>query len=92
MTRLRWKKTAAGKKAIDFRDDGYRPPDELQRKADAAFDEWLAKLPPGKRRGLTKRLRTELSQSRVVPQEADRRIAERIRLGPPLARLMGKET
>jgi hypothetical protein len=56
MTRLRWKKSTAGKIAADFRDNGFRPADDLQRRAEAEFEAWSASLPPGKRRGLTKRL------------------------------------
>ncbi len=90
MSRLKWKKRAAGKPTADFRQDGYRPSDDLQRRADAAFDAWQAKLPPAKRRGLKKRLRSDVQDlGREVRREAEERIEERIRLGPPLFRLMG---
>lgn len=56
MSKLKWRKSTAGKIVGDFRDNGFRPPDELQRRAEAAFEEWAASLPPGKRRGLTRRM------------------------------------
>lgn len=89
MTRLHWKKSHTGKPHDDFRDNGHRPADELQRKADAAFKSWYDKLPRAERRGLSGRLKDEYARSIVVPQEAEERIEERIRLGPPLFRLMG---
>ena len=45
MSKLRWKKSHTGKPHDDFRDNGHRPADQLQRKADAAFKAWYNKLP-----------------------------------------------
>lgn len=88
MTKLKHRRPTAGMRVIDYRDNGYRPPDELQARADAAFDAWIETLPKAKRRGLRKRLTDEYASSRVVGQAADRRIEERAKLGPALARLM----
>ncbi len=89
MTKIKHKRPTAGMRVIDFRDNGYRPPDDLQRKADAAFDEWIETLPKGKRRGLKKRLDSEIGRSgREYARQSDRRIEERLRLGSPLKRLM----
>ena len=89
MTKLKHRRPTAGMRIIDFRDNGYRPPDELQRKADTAFDAWIETLPKSKRRGLRKRLDNDcVRAARQFQDDTEKRIQERIRLGPPLARLM----
>lgn len=76
MSRLRWNKRITGKQAVDYRRPTYTPPDDLQRQANAVFDEWAASLSPKDRRALTSSLPIEVTAMKRVNRRMARRASD----------------